>query len=224
MRKAFGVLCMLAGVAMLLGAGWLLMDNSRTEADAGRWSVEILEEMKLQLSSPQPTELPEDTPASALPSAAPETPEIQPTATPLPTAIPQATAIPEMPTQTIRGNEYIGYLELPTLGLSLPVMADWSYPKLRIAPCRYWGNAYDGTLVILAHNYNRHFGGIRNLSPGEPAQFIDANGNILKYTVAAQESLGRYDVQKLVDSEYDLTLCTCTYGGESRIAVRLVKD
>lgn len=83
-------------------------------------------------------------------------------------------AVPDMPIMTIDGQEYIGYLELPTLDLSLPVMSQWSYPRLRIAPCRYWGNAYDDTLVILAHNYDRHFGRIKNLAIDDPVQFVDA--------------------------------------------------
>ena len=36
----------------------------------------------------------------------------------------------------VDGNSYMGVLEIPDLDLTLPVMADWSYPKLRVAPCR----------------------------------------------------------------------------------------
>ena len=41
----------------------------------------------------------------------------------------------------VDGNSYMGVLEIPDLDLTLPVMADWSYPKLRVAPCRYMGSA-----------------------------------------------------------------------------------
>ena len=42
----------------------------------------------------------------------------------------------EMPVMEIDGNDYIGTLSIPSLELSLPVMSEWSYPKLRSAPCR----------------------------------------------------------------------------------------
>ena len=58
-----------------------------------------------------------------------------------------------MPTQEVDGQSYIGVLELQPLGLSLPIISQWSYPGLRIAPCRYTGSAYQNDLVIAAHNY-----------------------------------------------------------------------
>ena len=64
----------------------------------------------------------------------------------------------EMPVEEIEGNGYIGLLEIPVLGLSLPVMSEWSYPNLKLAPCRYSGSAYTGNFTIAGHNYSTHFG------------------------------------------------------------------
>ena len=47
-----------------------------------------------------------------------------------------------MPTVTIDGYDYIGYVEAPVLGLKLPVMAEWDYDRLKIAPCRRWLHAH----------------------------------------------------------------------------------
>lgn len=127
----------------------------------------------------------------------------------------------EMPVMLIDGEEYIGYLEMPTIGVTLPVMKDWSYPKLRVAPCRYSGSPQDGAMVIMAHNYERHFGQIKDLPIGAPVQFIDANGRIYRYVVDAHDTLGKYDVEEMLSDGWDLTLFTCTYGGESRVTVRL---
>ena len=110
---------------------------------------------------------------------------------------------------------------LEALGLSLPVMSEWSELRLQTAPCRYWGTIQDGTLVILAHNYARHFGRLKELGIGDPAQFVDANGMVYPYEVAAIETLEPDEVNRMVDSEYDLTLFTCTYGGKHRVTVRL---
>jgi len=126
----------------------------------------------------------------------------------------------EMPTEKINGNYYIGVLEIPSLGLELPVMSDWSYPRLRIAPCRYKGSAYSGDLIIAGHNYARHFSGIKRMSPGDEVRFTDADGNLFLYKVAELETLGGADVEKMQSGDWELTLFTCTYGGRSRVAVR----
>lgn len=125
-----------------------------------------------------------------------------------------------MPTEFVDGDAYIGVLRVPSLGLELPVMSEWSYPGLRIAPCRYYGSAYSDDMVIAAHNYATHFGGLGELSYGDEVSFTDVRGNVFVYEVASMEKLGPYDVQEMTDSEYDLTLFTCTLGGANRVTVR----
>lgn len=205
-RRTAGVICMVLGGALLLGAAGLLNLNRQEESRADRESAQVMVRLRQEMEQ------------AALPEETRTEPEQSPGAeeTPLPDP-----AGREMPTLEIDGQAYIGYLELPTLGLSLPVMSEWSYPKLRVAPCRYWGSAYDDSLVILAHNYDRHFGRLQELATGDPVQFIDADGVIYQYTVEKQEILEKPDVEKMVDSGYDLTLFTCTYGGRHRVTVRL---
>lgn len=205
-RRTAGVICMVLGGALLLGAAGLLGENRREESRAGEESAQVMVRLRREMEQ---AALPEETRTE--PEQSPEAEE-----TPLPDP-----AGREMPTLEIDGQTYIGYLELPTLGLSLPVMSEWSYPKLRVAPCRYWGSVYDDSLVILAHNYDRHFGRLQELATGDPVQFIDADGVIYQYTVEKQEILEKPDVEKMVDSGYDLTLFTCTYGGRHRVTVRL---
>lgn len=40
----------------------------------------------------------------------------------------------EMPTIDIGDRDCVGYVEIPALGLSLPVLSEWSYPNLKVAP------------------------------------------------------------------------------------------
>jgi sortase A len=120
----------------------------------------------------------------------------------------------------IDGEIYIGLLRIPALNLALPVMSDWSYPKLKISPCRYSGDVSEDTIVIAAHNYRRHFGSIHRLSNGAALTFTDADGNTINYAVAKIETLEATDVSGMTASDYDLTLFTCTYGGVARVAVR----
>lgn len=126
----------------------------------------------------------------------------------------------EMPEAEVDGYEYIGYLSIPSLGLELPVMSDWSYPQLRIAPCRYYGSVKTEDLVIAAHNYSRHFGNIKNLSPGAEVYFTEMDGTVTAYEVAEVDTLNPTAVEEMTDSGYALTLFTCTYGGQSRVTVR----
>lgn len=129
----------------------------------------------------------------------------------------------EMPTQEIDGHDYIGVLEIPKLELSLPVMAEWSYPKFKKAPCRYVGSAYTGDMIIAAHNYERHFGKIKTLELGDVVRFTDVEGNVFNYAVSGFETLGKTDVNQMEAGEWDLTLFTCTPGGAKRVTVRCIQ-
>lgn len=127
----------------------------------------------------------------------------------------------EMPTKRIGGQYYIGELEIPALGLELPVMDEWSYPRLRIAPCRYAGSVYSGDIVIAGHNYLRHFGRLKNLQTGDAVRFTDADGNVFSYAVSNVEILTPTDITGMCTGDWDMTLFTCTYGGAKRVTIRL---
>ena len=129
----------------------------------------------------------------------------------------------EMPVEEVEGNDYIGVLEIPSLEISLPVMSEWSYPKLKISPCRYSGSAYTGNLTIAAHNYRTHFGSIKNLTAGAQVIFTDVKRRCFYYEVNAVEVLEPTASQDMVSEEWDLTLFTCTPGGQARVAVRCLK-
>lgn len=128
-----------------------------------------------------------------------------------------------MPVMEIDGHEYVGYIEIPALELRLPVLSEWSYPNLKISPCRYAGSVYLNSMVIAAHNYERHFGGLKNLEIGDAVAFTDVDGNVFHYSVT---EVGQLDPTKpitLWEGEWDLTLFTCTLGGQYRVTVRCAR-
>ena len=125
-----------------------------------------------------------------------------------------------MPVQNIYGYNYIGMLEIPSLGLLLPVMEEWDYTRLQIAPCRYSGSPYMGNLVIAAHNYPSHFGNLHTLSEGDEITFTDMERNVFTYRVVVIEALQPTAVEDMTAGEFDLSLFTCTVGGNSRVTVR----
>lgn len=123
----------------------------------------------------------------------------------------------------IDGEEYIGIIVIPELGLELPVNAQWSYPRLRRTPCRYDGSVDTDDFIIMAHNYERHFGNIKTLQPGDEAAFVSATGYETDYEVLEVEILDPYDVADLREGMWDMTLFTCTPGGGQRVVVRFGK-
>lgn len=126
----------------------------------------------------------------------------------------------EMPTVEVNGQECVGMIEIPALGLKLPVISEWSDAKLKKAPCRYSGSAYLKNMIIAGHNYRTHFSGIKRLNPGDSVVFKDADGNVFSYEVAEIETVGGYDIEKMEAGDWDLTLFTCTNKGKARAAVR----
>lgn len=126
----------------------------------------------------------------------------------------------EMPVLEVDGVPYIGMLYIPALDLELPVAAQWDYPTLDIAPCRYSGSAYLNNMVICAHNYSSFFSGIKNLNQGDQVLFVDGDGNRFTYQVIGKETLQPRDTQYMTEGDWDLTLFTCTVGGQSRVTVR----
>lgn len=126
----------------------------------------------------------------------------------------------ELTVVDIDGYGYIGYLSFPTLNMSLPVMDTWSYPQLKISPCRYSGSVYDDNLVVMAHNYDRHFGNIDQLDIGDVITFTDMDGDSIYYEVLVVEVVQPTAVEEVVNGDYDLTLFTCTYSGKTRVTVR----
>lgn len=135
-------------------------------------------------------------------------------------APPSAQPTGEMPTVTVDGFAYMGYLTFPSLDLELPVMASWDYDMLTLAPCRHNGTVEERNLVIAGHNYDDCFGRITLLTEGSPVFFTDVLGNIYGYTVSHTEIIHMDNVTAMLDPAPGLTLYTCTYSGAERYTVR----
>lgn len=135
------------------------------------------------------------------------------------TETPPKTLDPELPITEIEGYGYVGYLFIPDLELELPVMSEWDYSRLKIAPCRQFGSSRTDDLVIAAHNYKNHFGQLSQLEVGDPVFFTDMDGIKNTYEVTAVDTLAPTDVEAVQSSGYALVLYTCTYGGKTRVTV-----
>ncbi|MCD7804166.1 MAG: sortase [Oscillospiraceae bacterium] len=120
----------------------------------------------------------------------------------------------------VDGDSYIGVLSIPSFGLELPVLSEWSYAGLKNSPARYTGSASAGNLVICAHNYERHFGNIKDLDIGAEITFTDVTGTVYEYEVIEVETLQPTAISEMITGDWDLTLFTCTRSGQARVTVR----
>lgn len=125
-----------------------------------------------------------------------------------------------MPEMEVDGYTYIGKLTIPSLELELPIINQWDYDALKVAPCRYSGAVLTDNLIILAHNYSSHFGRIKELEIDDVIVFTDILGNNYYYKVVQKEILKPNAVDELESGDWDLTLVTCTIGGSTRVTIR----
>lgn len=194
-------LAFLAAAVLLLA--YNLWDSQRAQQSQEEILAEYLEENKHASGEPENTEkdmlLSQDLPDYIL------NPDMD---------------MPEFTLSSLGGASCIGTLEIPSLDLQLPVISEWSYPALRLAPCRYTGSAYKGDLVIAAHNYQSHFGRLKTLSTGSEVIFTDAVGNRFVYQVAVIEALTPWSVDDMTSGEWPLSLFTCTLDSQNRVTVR----
>lgn len=201
MRKFIGVLCCILGVLCILSSIGLLLFN-RHESETAKESAKslldavqrVIEENKksYQLTT-QNDEISDEIADGVL---------------------------PVMKTIEVDGYECIGFLSIPVLELELPVLTDWSYEKLNKAPCHYYGSYYEKDFVIAGHNYKPHFGRLSELCEGDAVFFTDVNGEAYCYEVVLLETLPQNATKEMIASGFDLSLYTCTLGGDNRITVR----
>ena len=222
-KRTRGWLCIAMGIVMLCAAGGLYLRNEQQDKLAGETSALLLEMMQEEIMHNQ--ELP------AVPEESSE-----PIPEPTPDSAPSAEPIPELPLEDVSDEEppppvmelsgysLLGILTAPSVEVELPILDDWNYTLLQVAPCRYSGSIAEGNLILLGHNFKSHFDSLKNIAVDDPVEFLSADGTLHRYTVAEIELLHKYDVDKLERDEYALTFFTCTKGGEHRLVIRCVPD
>ena len=198
-KRSVGLVMMIIGISVVAAGlglgGYNLWDDHRAgiQADAALYAiVRLWEEAEIT----DPDEIPEA--SSELPSHSDR----------------------ELSVLEVDGHRYIGMVSIPVIDMALPVQEDWSPALLKTSPCRYMGSPYRGDLIICAHNYDTHFGRLKNLLPGDEVIFTDVEENEFRYTVVELETLAGTAVEEMKNGEWDLTLFTCTLGGQTRVTVR----
>ncbi len=202
MPKKVGIVFVIAGTVLILSALSLFLYNRYEDARAGQEAENLLINMQTIIKEK------ENTGYSKQEDAKPTEP-----------TEPVESIVTDMPVIEIDGYGYVGYIAIPGLQLELPVMSDWDYDRLKIAPCRQFGSSRTDDLVIAAHNYKNHFGRLSQLEAGDIVVFTDMDSIEATYEVALVDTLASTEVEAVQNSGYDLVLYTCTYGGKMRVTV-----
>ncbi len=125
-----------------------------------------------------------------------------------------------MPVVFLDGYEYIGYISIPSVELDIPVMNSYDDEKLKLAACRYYGSLESGDLVICGHNYKDGTGKIHSAKVDDIVYFTNMDGEVFEYTIKELEVLEPEQVHEMVETRYELSIYTCTYGGGERFTIR----
>jgi len=210
-RKQEGLLLITIGLLLIAAALFLVSYNLYDELRAEQSARQAVTQLDAYLPAEAALEAPSDSAGDQEPLVSDER-----------TVIPDYVLSPnmEMPVETINGIDFIGVLRIPALELELPIISEWNYPNLKTAPCRYSGSAYLNNLIICGHNYTSHFGTLKNLWEGDIATFTDMDGNVFTYKMVERETLNPTDIEGMESENWDLTLFTCTVGGQSRVTIR----
>ncbi len=211
MRK-LGVLLLVLGLLLGLGAGGWMVYNEQEDEKAGQASENALAELIPIISDRRAGIYADDAAGTGGMVVLDDVPEVA--------------LDPTMDVVVIDGYTYIGYLSIPEIDLDLPVQATWSMDLLEKSPARYSGNLAEGNLIILGHNYKRHFTPLKRLSVGARVVFTDVNGVEYDYVLAEITTVGGHDEETMLSGSenWDLTLFTCTYGGKNRLTLRCVLE
>ena len=214
MRKGFGICCIALGICCLIAPVGFIVHNNWEEETAQNSSKNILQDIQENILVIKHEEsISEDIEQDESEEISIDIPQDE--SEEISIDIPQ-----EMPATQVDGYDCIGILSIPVLELELPVLTDWSYAKLKIAPCHYFGSYYEKDFVIAAHNYQSHFGRLSDLQPKDLILFTDISGTVHCYEVVLLETLPADATEEMITSGFDLSLYTCTPGGANRVTVR----
>ncbi len=224
-KRKIGNLFILSGLLLVAGAFLLTFWNMYDSRRAGEAADSVREELAAHIGAEEAQEADGEGASDSVTDPA------------VLTGITEDSLLPgeeppmESYTYVVDGYPYIGILDVPDLGISLPVMADWNYERLRTSPCRYSGTPYNNDLVIAGHNYPSHFSPLKWVAIGTNVYFTTMDGVQFHYIVSNRETLQPYSVAEMVENDnnsdstrdWDLTLFTCNTGGQTRCAVRCVR-
>lgn len=112
----------------------------------------------------------------------------------------------EMPALELQGKDFIALLEIPAYGLKLPVCGEWDKSLISTHPCRFYGSAYNGTLVIGGSDRAEQFDFFDRIYTDATVKLTDMTGCTYTYTITRVDRSKTADADTLLDESSHLTL------------------
>lgn len=122
--------------------------------------------------------------------------------------IPEEYSDPEMAVMQIGGMDYAGVIEVPSLGVKLPIANQWDAYDLFQVPCRYDGSVYSGDLILGGSNQTGQFDFCGKLQLEDIILVTDMTGAEFRYRVRRIDRSGSADAARLQEGDDALTLFT----------------
>lgn len=123
-------------------------------------------------------------------------------------------------TININKKDYIGIIRIPSLNINLPVLSNWDETNTKLSPARYIGDSNTNPFIIAGHNNKNIFGRLYNIKLGDKVYFTDTYGITYEYEVKEKIYIDGKDVASMINTNYSLTLFTCSYDNQARLTIR----
>lgn len=141
MKSKTGIILMLAGGAAIIFSLIIIAENIRLDSQGKKNSENVLNILESEISSYS-----ED--------------ENNITYT-------DGNGLKKSKTISVDNNYYSGIIDIPEIGIKLPVMSEWNYDNLNISPCLFYNDEKNNRKIIAGHNYSSHFGKLKQLKQGD---------------------------------------------------------
>ena len=111
-----------------------------------------------------------------------------------------------MPVLQVDGVDYVCLIEVPELGVQLPVRNVWDTKDLSHGPCRYWGSIYDGSFILGGSYLEGQFDFCSRLDLGQRIVIRDMLGAEFRCSVSRIDRSSSVEFEEFSHEEYPLTL------------------
>ena len=119
-----------------------------------------------------------------------------------------------MPVLELKGVDHAAVLEAPQYDVVLPVANGWDRNMLRRQPCRYYGSAYDNTLVIGGSDGKGQLDFVTRIDVGTQVLITDMTGAQFTYRVQVVERSSQANADTLCTEEGLTLFARNSYGLE----------
>lgn len=126
----------------------------------------------------------------------------------------------------IRDYEVLGEIEISKINIKKYILDFCTDESLNLAVTKFWGEAGihgAGNFSIIGHNYKGIFHDLKKLEKGDTFVITDKQGRQCTYVIYDIYIVNPDDVsciEDTLDGQREVTLITCTTGGEKRLILK----